>query len=53
MKKFWFWIDNNINHTIVDWFFDLFSLRTDDKFDFMFWLWKHTSRKFCEWVNKE
>ena len=44
------WIDNNINHTIVDWLFDLFP-DDDGKWDeFSYQLWKNTSRKFCIWV---
>jgi hypothetical protein len=51
MRKFWYWIDNNINHTIVEGFFGLFPLRIDDKFDLVYWIWDHTSRAFCYWVN--
>jgi len=38
------WIDNSINHTIVD---SLFGLSHSD---IMFRLWKNTSRRFCNWV---
>jgi len=49
--NFLVWIDNDINHTIIDWFFDIDFFHKDNKLDkFMYWLWKHTSRAFCNWV---
>ena len=39
------WIDNNINHAIVENFFNLFSMN-----DFWYSVWLNTSRKFCNWV---
>jgi len=39
-------IDNKINHTIIDFFFDPFIHN-----DFMFNLWDKTSHAYCFWVN--
>ena len=39
-------IDNKINHTVVDSFFGLFI-----DSDFMFALWGKTSNAYCYWVN--
>ena len=39
-------IDNKINHTIVDSFFSLFI-----DSDFMFSLWEKTSGAYCYWVS--
>jgi hypothetical protein len=39
VNDFWLWIDNNLNHgffeKLVSW---------------SYWLWRHTSYKFCIWV---
>jgi hypothetical protein len=46
------WLDNSINHTIIDWFFDLFDTEDKDGADsFSFIIWHNTSYKFCNWVN--
>jgi hypothetical protein len=46
------WIDTNINHTIIDWLFDLFYGENKDGSDTLgYLLWKNTSYKFCCWVN--
>jgi len=39
-------IDNKINHTVVESFFGLFI-----NSDFMFSLWGKTSNAYCHWVN--
>jgi hypothetical protein len=39
-------IDNKINHTIIDFFFNLFIHN-----DFMFNLWDKTSYAYCYWVS--
>lgn len=46
------WIDNEINHGIVEKIFDLFPLETKSGEDsFSFKLWQNTCYKFCSWVN--
>jgi len=45
------WLDNNINHTIVDKLFDLFPDVEDGKPDFFYWLWRHTARAYCNFVS--
>lgn len=44
------WIDNNINHTIIDWFFDILPDTNEWFVEFSYQVWKNTSRKFCNWV---
>ena len=56
MKKFIWnvlnWLDNNINHTVIDYFFDLFQLESKDGSDSLSYLiWNKTSHAFCYWVN--
>lgn len=56
MKKFiWTilnWIDKNINHAILDWFFNLFECENDDGSETLSYkIWLNTSRKYCRWVN--
>jgi hypothetical protein len=46
------WIDTNINHTIIDWFFNLFPCENEDGSDSIFYkIWNKTSYTFCCWVN--
>jgi len=46
------WIDNNINHTIVDWVFNLFDCENEDGSDSLSYrIWKATSHAYCNWVN--
>lgn len=46
------WIDDNINHTVVDWFFDLFPCENKDGSDSIpFLIWSKTFYAFCSWVN--
>ena len=44
------WIDNNINHGIIEEVFNLISFYSEEKFDLGYWLWEHTGYKFCNWV---
>lgn len=39
-------IDNKINHTIIDSFFSIFV-----KNDFMYMIWNNVFGKYCFWVN--
>jgi len=44
--KILLFIDNKINHSVVDSFFSLFIEN-----DFMYWVWDKTGGAYCDWVN--
>ena len=40
------WIDNHINHTIVDGIWNMIPCN-----NVTHWIWEHTSYAFCYWVK--
>jgi hypothetical protein len=45
------WIDDNINHGIIEEIFDLFPIRHDNKFDLLYWIWNNTCYRYCYWIS--
>ena len=41
------WIDDNINHKIVEEILHILGARHK----FVYWVWDHTCYSFCYWVN--
>ena len=45
-------IDKNINHAVVDWFFNFFECENEDGTETLSYkIWLATSYRYCRWVN--
>lgn len=45
LSDFFLWVDETLNHNILLKLFDIIPYNK-----FTFWIWEHTSYRFCTWI---